>query len=75
MCGACVQACPVDAITMTRQGAVIDEDTCTAAALSLKHALPPRRVDRVELQKQLLANGGDLARKMRRIPDVTGPVG
>ncbi len=33
----------------------------TAAAISLKRGIPPRRVDRVELQKTLLANGGKLA--------------
>jgi Fe-S-cluster-containing hydrogenase component 2 len=28
-CGACVDACPVDAIEMADDVAVVDEDTCT----------------------------------------------
>lgn len=40
----------------------------TAAALSLKHNILPRRVDRLELQRTLLANGGSLALGTRTIP-------
>ena len=40
----------------------------TAAALSLKHNILPRQVDRLELQRTLLANGGSLALGTRKIP-------
>ncbi len=43
----------------------------TAAALSLRRDVPPRRVDRVELQRQLLADGMNLGQRHRAIPGVT----
>jgi len=40
----------------------------TATALSLKHDVPPRKVDVPELQKTLVANNGDLGQDKRSIP-------
>lgn len=40
----------------------------TATALSLKHDIAPRKVDRLEIQQTLLANGGSLALGERKIP-------
>jgi len=42
-----------------------------ATALSLKHNIPPRKVDRVEIQRALIENGGNLGQKFRAIPGVT----
>jgi hypothetical protein len=42
----------------------------TAAAISLHSDVAPRKVDRVDLQKTLLADGMDLGQKYRGIPDV-----
>lgn len=46
----------------------------TAAALSLKHKLAPRKVDRIELQGALIANGVNLGQQFRVIPGVTQTV-
>lgn len=43
-----------------------------ATVLSLKHDLPPRKVDRVELQHRLLEAGCNLGQAERTIPGVTG---
>ncbi len=40
----------------------------TAAAISLNNDIPPRKVDRVELQQKLIAGGGDLGQDLREIP-------
>lgn len=40
----------------------------TAAALSLKRNLPPRKLDRVELQMKMLENGCDIGQNEREIP-------
>ncbi len=42
----------------------------TAAAISLARDLPPRKIDRVELQQALIADGADLGQRQRRIPGV-----
>ena len=42
----------------------------TATALSLKHDIPPRKVDVAELQKTLVANGCDLGQDKREIPNL-----
>ncbi len=39
-----------------------------ASALSLKHNISPRKVDRVELQKALIKNGGNIGQALRPIP-------
>jgi hypothetical protein len=44
----------------------------TAAALSLKHDIQPRKVDRVELQHVLLKDGCDLGQKYWEIPGLEG---
>lgn len=43
----------------------------TATVLSLKHGITPRKVDRVELQQQLLTDGMNLGQTFRDIPGVT----
>jgi hypothetical protein len=43
----------------------------TAAALSLKHNVPPRKIDRVELQQKLIADGCNLGQNERRIPGLS----
>jgi hypothetical protein len=40
----------------------------TAAALSLKHNVSPRKVDRLELQNTLAARGVNLGQPYREIP-------
>ena len=40
----------------------------TAAALSLKHGVAPRKVDRKELQGNLVADGMNLGQQFRKIP-------
>lgn len=40
----------------------------TATALSLKQGIPPRKVDRIALQRQLLADGMNLGQTYRTIP-------
>jgi hypothetical protein len=42
----------------------------TAAAISLKHNITPRKVDRVELQTALLKDKFDLGQRFREIPGV-----
>jgi hypothetical protein len=42
-----------------------------ATVLSLQHDIPPRQVDRVELQRRLLAAGCTLGERERTIPGVT----
>ncbi len=42
-----------------------------ATALSLEHGIPPRRVDRVELQRTLLERNCNLGQDTRAIPGVT----
>jgi len=44
----------------------------TAAGLSLKHNISPRQVDRIELQKTLIAHGCNIGQNGRTIPGVTG---
>ncbi len=41
----------------------------TAAALSLEQGLPPRRVDRVDLQRTMVRNGCDIGQRTRAQPD------
>ena len=48
----------------------LGEAAGTAAAISLKRDLPPRQVDRAELQQALIANGGNLGQQFREIPGV-----
>jgi len=43
----------------------------TAAGLSLKHNIPPRQVERIELQKMLIAHGCNIGQNDRVIPGVT----
>jgi hypothetical protein len=43
----------------------------TATSISLQHDIPPRQVDRIELQKTLLGNGVNLGQAHRAIPGVT----
>ncbi len=43
----------------------------TATALSLRQDIPPRKLDRVELQTRLLADGLNLGQQYRAIPGVT----
>ncbi len=43
----------------------------TAAALSLERDIPPREVERVELQKTLIDDGVNIGQKNRAIPGVT----
>ena len=43
----------------------------TATALSLKHNIPPRKVDRREIQHILMEKGGNLGQDFRVIPGVT----
>ena len=42
----------------------------TATALSLKQDIPPRKVDRVELQTELLRNKFDLGQRFRDLPGI-----
>jgi hypothetical protein len=42
----------------------------TATALSLRHGIQPRRVDRVELQRELIGDGMNLGQDMRVIPGI-----
>jgi len=46
----------------------------TATAISLKRDIPPRRVDRLELQKTLIANGVNVGQQSREIPGVANKV-
>jgi len=46
----------------------------TAAALSLKHGITPRKVDRVELQRDMLEAGMNIGQSLRAIPGVTEQV-
>ncbi|HRU05926.1 MAG TPA: FAD-dependent oxidoreductase [Candidatus Brocadiia bacterium] len=39
-----------------------------AMGLSLKQGIAPRKVNRVEIQRAIIANGGDLGQSKRRIP-------
>ena len=43
-----------------------------AAALSLRHDLSPRKVDRVELQTALIQSGGNIGQALRAIPGLEG---
>ena len=43
----------------------------TATSISLKRNIRPRQVDRIELQKTLLANGVNLGQEHRTIPGIT----
>ena len=43
----------------------------TATAMSLAKGITPRKLDRVELQRELIANGVNLGQQMRDIPGVT----
>jgi len=40
----------------------------TATALSLKQNIPPRRVDRLQLQNMLISHNCDIGQKYRDIP-------
>ncbi len=42
----------------------------TATALSLREAIPPRRIDRLSLQRKLIVDGMNLGQKYREIPGV-----
>lgn len=46
----------------------LGEAAGTAIALSLRHSIPPRKVDRVELQGALVAAGGNIGQNLREIP-------
>lgn len=43
-----------------------------AMVLSLQHDIPPRAVDRIELQRRLIAAGCYLGQNEREIPGVAG---
>jgi hypothetical protein len=43
----------------------------TAVALSLQHGISPRKVDRVELQRSLVRNGGNIGQELRKIPGLS----
>ena len=43
----------------------------TAIALSLRHNVVPRKVDRREIQQTLIRNGGNLGQKLRDIPGLS----
>jgi hypothetical protein len=47
----------------------------TAAALSLKHGIAPRKVDRRELQHALISDGMDIGQSFRKIPGLDLTVG
>ncbi len=51
------------------------ESAGTAAALSLRHGVAPRQVDRLELQGTLLANGVNLGQRYRAIPGLPATAG
>lgn len=46
------------------------EATGTAAAISLKRDITPRQVDRIELQKTMIANGVNIGQQFRTIPGI-----
>ncbi|MBQ2707349.1 MAG: FAD-dependent oxidoreductase, partial [Clostridia bacterium] len=43
----------------------------TATAMSLAKGIAPRKLDRIELQRELIANGVNIGQQMRDIPGVT----
>ncbi len=50
------------------------ESAGTATCLSLKNGIPPRKVDRVELQRELIANHVNIGQGFRSIPGVTDQI-
>ena len=47
------------------------ESAGTATCISLKNGITPRQVDRIELQRELIANNVNIGQGFRDIPDVT----
>lgn len=47
------------------------ESAGTATCLSLKNGIAPRKVDRIELQRELIANNVNIGQGFRSIPGVT----